>query len=198
MRSTYKIVFLGSSNVGKTTLMSQYLHQEVQKSYGPTIGLDFVSTTIVVSGHRVRLQLWDTAGQERFNSIIPNYTRNSFLAIIVFDMKDKGSFESIDHWINTLTKANDSSGRRVRILIVGNKKDLSDEDTRGWYREAGNRKAKKHGGEYVETCAMKHEGIEDLVKAVDRLIEEDLESPMEEESTVRPESIRFTKRRGCC
>lgn len=198
MRSTYKIVFLGSSNVGKTTLMSQYLHQEVQRSYGPTIGLDFVSTNIVVSGHRVRLQLWDTAGQERFNSIIPNYTRNSFLAIIVFDMKDKSSFERIDHWINTLSKTNDSLGSKARILVVGNKRDLADEETRGWYKEVGTRKAKKHGGEYVETCAMKHEGIEDLVRAVDRLIEEDLENPMEDESTVRPENIRFVKGRRCC
>lgn len=197
MRSTYKVVFLGSSNVGKTTLMSQYLHQEVQKSYGPTIGLDFVSTTIVVSGHKVRLQLWDTAGQERFNSIIPNYTRNSFLAIIVFDMKDKASFEKIDHWINTLVRADDGSGSKIRILIVGNKRDLADEETRGWCRDVGSKKAKKYDGGYVETCAMKHEGIEDLVRAVDRLIEEDLENPVEERS-VGPEPVKFARGRGCC
>ncbi|KAH9411725.1 ras GTPase [Ordospora pajunii] len=197
MRSTYKVVFLGSSNVGKTTLMSQYLHQEVQKSYGPTIGLDFVSTTIIVGGYKVRLQLWDTAGQERFNSIIPNYTRNSFLAIIVFDVRDESSFEKIDHWINTLVKTNDEAGSKIKVLIVGNKKDLADEATLERYREIGGKKARKYDGEYVSTSAMKHEGIEDLVNAIDRLIEEDLKSP--EEEAIYSESVRFSRlRRGCC
>ncbi|KAM0671878.1 Rab GTPase [Ordospora colligata] len=197
MRSTYKVVFLGSSNVGKTTLMSQYLHQEVQKSYGPTIGLDFVSTTIVVGGYKVRLQLWDTAGQERFNSIIPNYTRNSFLAIIVFDVKDVSSFEKIDHWINTLVKTNDESGTKIKVLIVGNKKDMADEATLERYREIGAKKARKYDGEYVCTSAMRREGIEELVNAVDRLIEEDLKSP--EEDAVYSESVRFPRlRKGCC
>lgn len=199
MRSTYKIVFLGSSNVGKTTLMSQYLHQEVEQSYGPTVGLDFVSTTITISGHKIRLQLWDTAGQERFNSIIPNYTRNSFLTIVVFDMKEPKSFEKIDHWINNLVRINDS-GHKIKVLIVGNKMDLVDQETHAMYRELGSSKASEHNGVYVEACAMKYEGIGELVKAVTGLIQNDLESSAQEEENIikTSESIGFTKRNSCC
>lgn len=198
MRSTYKIVFLGSSNVGKTTLMSQYLHQEVEQSYGPTVGLDFVSTTTMVSGHKVRLQLWDTAGQERFNSIIPNYTRNSFLTIIVFDMKEPKTFERIDHWINNLVRINDSE-HKIKVVIVGNKMDLVDEETRARYREMGGSKALEHNGSYVETCAMRHEGIGELVEVVTGLIQEDLESSTDEESIVKTSDvIGFAKRNTCC
>lgn len=198
MRSTYKIVFLGSSNVGKTTLMSQYLHQEVEQSYGPTVGLDFVSTTITISGHKVRLQLWDTAGQERFNSIIPNYTRNSFLTIIVFDMNEAKTFERIDHWINNLVRINDS-GHRIKVLIVGNKMDLVDEETRRKFRELGLNKALEHGGSYVETCAMKHEGIAELAKSVTKLIQEDLENSAEEDNIIKTSgNIGFAKKNACC
>lgn len=57
MKTTYKIVFLGNSSVGKTSLMAQYLYYKIEESYGPTIGLDFVSTTITLCGQQIRLQL---------------------------------------------------------------------------------------------------------------------------------------------
>lgn len=198
MKTTYKTVFLGNSNVGKTTLMSQYLHQKVEKSYGPTIGLDFVSTSITVCGHKARLQLWDTAGQERFNSIIPNYTRNSFLTIIVFDLTDESSFDRIDYWIKDLVRINDPN-HKIKVVIVGNKSDLADELLRSQYREKGNAKAKEHGGMYVETCAMKYEGIKELIEVLNKLIEEDILNQSELEE-VDKEVINLEKRgiTSCC
>ncbi|KAF9763468.1 Ras-related protein Rab-6.2 [Nosema granulosis] len=178
--------------------MSQYLHQKVEKSYGPTIGLDFVSTTITVCGHRARLQLWDTAGQERFNSIIPNYTRNSFLTIIVFDLTDNSSFERINYWINDLVRINDPN-HKIKVLIVGNKSDLVSEDTRKEFRELGEKKAKEHGGLYVETCAMKYEGIKELIDALNSLIEDDiLNHTEEEESNKETIMLERTGRSSCC
>jgi Ras-related protein Rab-6A len=200
MRSTYKIVFLGNPNVGKTTLMSQYLYREVENYYGPTIGLDFVSTTMSLSGHKVHLQLWDTAGQERFNSIIPNYTRNSFLTIVVFDMSKPDTFDRVDHWIENLVRINDPE-HRIKIIIAGNKMDKVDAETRELYRVKGNAKAVEQEGMYVSTFARKHEGIQDLVLAISELIQKDLESSdrEEEDESIRlSEKIGFGKNRGCC
>lgn len=198
MRETYKAVFLGNSNVGKTTLMSQYLYKKVEKSYGPTIGLDFVNISITVSGQKLRLQLWDTAGQERFDSLIPNYTRKSFMTIVVFDLSDDASFKRTNHWINDLVRVHDPN-RLIKIILVGNKSDLVDEKTRAKYREEGNRRAKEHGGQYVETCAMKHDGIQELVKAVLELIEEDIaKNPDTETDKKEVINLDNSSKTGCC
>ncbi|EJW05102.1 small GTP-binding protein domain [Edhazardia aedis USNM 41457] len=123
MRSKYKIVFLGDAAVGKTTLLSQYAYKQAEKNYHPTIGIDFLTQQLKINNEIVKLQLWDTAGQERFNSIIPNYTRDCFMAVIVYDLTDIKSYIHISHWVENLVRIYDENNR-VKILIVGNKKDL--------------------------------------------------------------------------
>ncbi|EEQ82502.1 hypothetical protein NCER_100755 [Vairimorpha ceranae BRL01] len=198
MKNTYKTVFVGSSSVGKTTIMAQYLYQKIEDSFGPTIGLDFVSTTINILGKQVRLQLWDTAGQERFNSLIPNYTRNSFITIIVYDLSNEDSFDRIDYWINNLVKINDPENK-IKILIVANKKDLVDKTRLDELRKKGKKKAKKYNAIFVETCALNYEDISDLVKAIHELIEEDIRNNPEEEDIYK-EIINLDDRRdsNCC
>lgn len=198
MKNTYKTVFVGNSSVGKTTIMAQYLYQKIEDSFGPTIGLDFVSTTINILGKQVRLQLWDTAGQERFNSLIPNYTRNSFITIIVYDLSNEDSFDRIDYWINNLVKINDPENK-IKILIVANKKDLVDKTRLDELRKKGKKKAKKYNAIFVETCALNYEDISDLVKAIHELIEEDIRNNPEEEDIYK-EIINLDDRRdsNCC
>ena len=94
----------------------------------PTIGIDFISKNIAVTGKMVRLQLWDTAGQERFKSLIPSYLKDAHLAIVVFDLtsnphanSDLASVENLNKWIDFIRE----SGRtEIQIYVVGNKCDL--------------------------------------------------------------------------
>ena len=78
----YKVVFLGDQSVGKTSIILRFMHDTFDPQYQATIGIDFLSKTMVVDDKMVRLQLWDTAGQERFKSLIPSYIQDSSFAIV--------------------------------------------------------------------------------------------------------------------
>merc|ERR1719461_1827128 len=82
--SKYKLVFVGDSNVGKTSIISRFMYDHFDSNYDATIGIDFLAKTHTVGDKTVRLQLWDTAGQERFRSLIPSYIRDSSVAVVVY------------------------------------------------------------------------------------------------------------------
>ena len=89
--------------------------------YASTIGIDFVSKSVPIDRGTVRLQLWDTAGQERFRSLIPAYIRDSQVAVVVFDITSRASFDSTTTWIADVRA---QRGNDVIIVLVGNKTDL--------------------------------------------------------------------------
>lgn len=195
MRTKYKIVFLGNQSVGKTTLISQFTNKEADENYHPTIGIDFTYLKVNLNGRDVRLQLWDTAGQERFNSIIPNYTRNSFIAIVVFDLSRIDTFSNLDHWIRDLVLINDPD-RTIKIIIVGNKKDLVGEEKRAEARNMATKKAEEYNGKYIETCAMKYEDIKGLIDYINSLVIQDFDNNEEDDKNVI--EIQAQKGRRCC
>ncbi|KAI5193055.1 Ras-related protein Rab-6A [Nematocida minor] len=167
----YKIVFLGDAAVGKTTLITKYVFSSETKDYCPTIGVDFFALKTEIAGKTVNLQLWDTAGQERFRSLIPNYTRDSFMAVILFDLTKKETFERVDGWIDDFVLKNNDS--KLKILIVGNKLDLFNkiEDKEGLpTKEEINAKVEKYGASYIETCSLTAEGINSLIEEITEAI----------------------------
>ena len=118
----YKLVFIGDQSVGKTSIISRFQFDTFDEHYQTTIGIDFVSKTVPVDDGTVRLQLWDTAGQERFRSLIPSYIRDSHVAVVVFDITSRESFESTSKWIADVRA---QRGNDVVIVLVGNKTDLA-------------------------------------------------------------------------
>lgn len=168
----YKIVFLGDTAVGKTTLITKYVFSTETKDYHPTIGVDFFAQKTEIGGKTVNLQLWDTAGQERFRSLIPNYTRDSFMAVILFDLTRRDTFDRVDGWIDDFVLKNNDS--RLKILIVGNKLDLFEElvDKEGLpTKEEIDRKVEKYNALYIETCSLTSEGIDSLIKEITTAIQ---------------------------
>lgn len=195
MQPKYKIVFLGDQAVGKTTLISQIASRKVDENYHPTIGIDFTSLKVNLDGNLVCLQFWDTAGQERFNSLIPNYTRSSFIAVILFDLNSSSTFDHLDHWINDLVLINDPD-RLINIIIVGNKKDLVNEQDREEIKIKAIEKAKKYNGKYIETCATEYKDITELNEYIKKLVLSHLSS---EENIGTEEIIDInTKKDKCC
>lgn len=87
----------------------------------PTIGIDFVSKNVTLGGKMLRLQLWDTAGQERFRSLIPNYVKDCQVALIIYDITNEESYESLTRWVDFVKE---NRGEDVMIVVVGNKIDL--------------------------------------------------------------------------
>ena len=111
----YKLVFIGDQSVGKTSIISRFMYDQFDNHYASTIGIDFVSKSVPVDNGTVRLQLWDTAGQERFRSLIPSYIRDSQVAVIVFDITSRESFDSTTKWISDVRA---QRGNDVIIVLV--------------------------------------------------------------------------------
>mmetsp|Transcript_60760 Transcript_60760/g.149433 ORF Transcript_60760/g.149433 Transcript_60760/m.149433 type:complete len:537 (+) Transcript_60760:169-1779(+) len=118
----FKIVLIGDSNVGKTSLLTRFSDNTFTDSFIATIGVDFRVRTIQLNGKTTKLQIWDTAGQERFRTITSAYYRGADGIIIVYDVTNKDSFENVQMWLGEIDKhAQDTSSVK---LIVGNKCDL--------------------------------------------------------------------------
>lgn len=117
-----KILLLGDAGVGKTTFCNKLNTGDFTLNYNSTIGVDFFTKYVDIGCKTFKLQIWDTAGQERFKSIVTSYYRNTSLAIIMIDLNNQNSIKSINKW---LTDINNYCKKDVKIIIIGNKKDLS-------------------------------------------------------------------------
>mgnify|MGYP004701330105 CR=1 FL=1 len=119
----YKVVFLGSSHAGKSSIIQRCVNGQFNPNTCSTVQAGFFEKTIIVEDKEVNLDIWDTAGQERFHSLTPMYYRDSDAAIIVFDVTDANSFAKAKQWLNELRSMQGSSSNNVQIM-AGNKCDL--------------------------------------------------------------------------
>ena len=119
----YKIVFLGDQSVGKTSVIHRFIYDSFDDNYQATIGIDFMSQKMYVEDKIIILNLWDTAGQERFKSLIPSYIKDSAVAIVVYDITSRQSFQSVEKWIEDAKNLRDDD---VLLILAGNKADLND------------------------------------------------------------------------
>lgn len=158
---TYKIVVLGDISVGKTSILSRFRYGVFEPEYMPTLGIDFFSQNLFYEDKTIRLILWDTAGEERFRSLIPSYLKNADCIIIVFDITNKDSFNSLNKWL-TDSKNNASEG--TIYIICGNKSDLKEKRTVN--ENEIDEYIKKNELIYVECSAKNGEGIKDLFNTV--------------------------------
>ncbi|KAI7833835.1 ras family-domain-containing protein [Kickxella alabastrina] len=94
-----KVAILGKQAVGKTSLVTRYVHQTFADRTPSTIGASFVTTKIELDGWECRLQLWDSAGQERFRAMTQMYYRGANAVILVYDITSEDSFRDVDTWV---------------------------------------------------------------------------------------------------
>eukprot|EP00879_Flechtneria_rotunda_P010463 GHRR01010939.1.p1 GENE.GHRR01010939.1~~GHRR01010939.1.p1 ORF type:complete len:125 (+),score=31.91 GHRR01010939.1:67-441(+) len=97
-RKLLKVIILGDSGVGKTSLMNQYVQKKFSKEYKATIGADFLTKEIQIDDKLVTMQIWDTAGQERFQSLGVAFYRGADCCVLVYDVNSTKSFENLDTW----------------------------------------------------------------------------------------------------
>uniref|UniRef100_A0A3Q2TEX9 Si:dkey-16l2.16 n=1 Tax=Fundulus heteroclitus TaxID=8078 RepID=A0A3Q2TEX9_FUNHE len=111
----FKLLIIGDSNVGKSSLLLRFADNSFSGSYITTIGVDFKIRTVDIEGERVKLQIWDTAGQERFRTITSTYYRNTHGVIIVYDVTNAESFVNVKRWLNEIS---DNCDRVCKILAL--------------------------------------------------------------------------------
>eukprot|EP00918_Siedleckia_nematoides_P063740 GHVU01138688.1.p1 GENE.GHVU01138688.1~~GHVU01138688.1.p1 ORF type:complete len:212 (-),score=36.97 GHVU01138688.1:255-890(-) len=123
-----KIIILGDSGVGKTSLMNQYVNKKFSNQYRATIGADFMSKELNVDDTHVTLQIWDTAGQERFQSLGVAFYRGAECCVLVFDLTNPKSLESLESWRKEfLGQASPRDPDNFPFVVIGNKVDMEAE-----------------------------------------------------------------------
>ena len=115
---------IGDSGVGKSCLTNRATTNLFEDSYSATVGFEFLSFNIKIEDKVIKLQIWDTCGQELYRSLITNFYRNSSLAIIVYAINSKDSFENIEMWLRELRT---HSNPDAKVFLIGNKCDLENE-----------------------------------------------------------------------
>mmetsp|Transcript_19444 Transcript_19444/g.59896 ORF Transcript_19444/g.59896 Transcript_19444/m.59896 type:complete len:213 (+) Transcript_19444:156-794(+) len=142
-----KVVVLGSANVGKSSLLAQFVHGTFTEKRTVTTGADFAAKRLRLGDREVRLAIWDTAGQERFHhgTLGGAFYRGADAALLVYDTTDLRTFEQIEMWRRELLQRVDGPPEEFPVVVVGNKVDLpassaaenGQNDVARWCRELG-------------------------------------------------------------
>ena len=153
----YKLIFLGDQSVGKSCILNRFMNDTFTEEYQATIGLDFQSKNVQIYGQDIHLLLYDTAGQEKFRSLIPMYTRDANIILLVYDIASKDSFDHLPDWIHDLSNVKFDE---VIFALVGNKNDL--EEQRQVSKDEGLKFAEENNYIFEEISAKTGDGFSEL------------------------------------
>lgn len=162
----FKILLIGDSKVGKTSLLELYKSKKVKESPIPTIGCDYSTVLRRYEDQEIRLVLWDTTGQEKYRALSRNYYWDAHGFLVVFSIDDKMSFQNLKYWIEEVRT---NTGGDVPFILVGNKVDLEEK------REVSIEEAFKLKNElnvkYFETCIFLNQ-LPSHAKTIDEIFYE--------------------------
>ena len=156
----YKLLFLGESSVGKTSLLLRYIDDLFENSI-PTVGIDVKYKYLTYDNKKIRLDIWDTAGQERFRGIAQNYFRGAHGIIFVFDITNKESFNKLKTWISD---AKQKINPGTEMVVAENKVDL--EERRVVSKEIIEEFREKNNIDIFSTSAKTGQGVGEIIANV--------------------------------
>lgn len=158
---THKLVLLGDSCVGKSSILLRYIRDKFNDDECSTIGASFLTSKIALDDCIIKFEIWDTAGQERYHSLAPLYYRNSSAIFIVFDITSYTSYVKAKSWVNELKR---SGPETAIIVLVGNKIDMI--ENKKINSDKVNEYARENDIYYIETSAKTKHNIDKLFKDV--------------------------------
>ena len=159
----YKLLLIGDSGVGKSSLLLNYCDGDFNPSYISTIGVDFRVQQTEVDGKFLKLQIWDTAGQERFRTITSSYYRGAHGIIVCYDVTDRESFENVKQWLHEIDRY---ASKNVSKILVGNKSDLA----RSVTMDEAQQLARDLKLEYAETSAKRGTEVKNAFQQLTRTV----------------------------
>ena len=145
----YKILILGDSKVGKSCFLTRYADNTYKEDYLSTIGMDYkIKNYELEDGRIIKLYIWDTAGQDKFRSITSNFYKGADGIILIYDITDKKTFNSVRNWINNIQE---EAPDKVALVLAGNKVD--DEKNREVQESQGKKIADEYSLPFFECSA---------------------------------------------
>ena len=195
-----KLLLLGDSSVGKTSILLKYISNKFDDSSISTVGVDYMDKIIDYNKFKIKLQIWDTSGEEKFRTITKNFYRNADGLLVVFDLTKKESYDHIKSWLDEAKENND----KLKTILIGNKLDLKDE--RIVAIDVAKQFAEKNNLKYIETSAKDGTNINELFQAIIDLLfdgkssEEILHEFTKQDSSlsVVDDSMEVKKKKACC
>ena len=161
----FKVLLLGNSDVGKSSIILRYVEQTWSDIFVPTIGVDFKVKTLQINKKNVKMQIWDTAGQERFRTVVSSYFKGSHGIFIIYDITNRESFKNLENWLGEIEK---NASDKVLKILIGNKCDLEQE--REIQFEEGQAFANRNGMQFIETSAKNNTNINEAFEALAKLM----------------------------
>eukprot|EP01083_Nonionella_stella_P037423 102004_1 len=154
----FEYIIVGETNIGKTCLLLQFTTKRFSAQYELTVGVDHGTAVINIDqSTRLKLQIWDTSGQDAFQSITRSYYRSAIIALLVYDITSKQSFDRLDYW---MAKLRDDAQDDLVVILIGNKCDL--EHKREVATHRGKRYASTNGLlAFIETSAKTAHNVDE-------------------------------------
>ena len=194
-----KLVMVGDSGVGKSSILLRFTENTFTNSYISTIGVDFKIRTLMINEKIYKIQIWDTAGQERFKSIVSSYYRGAHGVMYVYDVACRDSFNNLDRWINdvqTKTLSNDSESSGIEELLIGNKTDTN---SRSVTCNEGKKYADYRDMNYIEVCALTGASVEDaFIMLIRTIVKKYPTDNTTKRNTVIENKYDVKTRNDCC
>uniref|UniRef100_A0AAX7SWL3 EF-hand domain-containing protein n=1 Tax=Astatotilapia calliptera TaxID=8154 RepID=A0AAX7SWL3_ASTCA len=186
----FKVVLVGNSSVGKTSLLRSFCEGRFHPSTTATVGIDYSVKTLTLDNMQVAMQLWDTAGQERYRSITKQFFRKADGVVVMYDVTVEESFKAVWPW---LTNVQEAAGEGIPILLLGNKMDM-DEDREVSFKEA-EQLAYENKVMFFEVSAYTGKNVTESLTHLARVL-------MEQEDRVRDTTVILStqpvKKKACC
>lgn len=195
-----KYLIIGSSGVGKSSLLLRYIDDKYSNEHIVTIGVDFKIKTLNIKNKKTKINIWDTAGQERFKGITGSYYKGASGVMVVYDITDAESFNKVNDWLIEIEK---NAPNAVYKILIGNKSDLL--EARQVSFDQGKELADTYGMKFIETSAKSSTNVENaFITMTEDIIESKMKStkekPKQQNVVLNPNKGNdlTEKKKGCC
>jgi len=163
----FKVLLIGNSDVGKSSLILRYVDQIWNDVFVPTIGVDFKVKSLQIDNKRVKMQIWDTAGQERFRNVISSYFKGAHGILLIYDITARDSFKELENWLGEVER---NATPQVLKILIGNKCDLDEQ--RQITVDEGEAFAARNGMKFIETSAKNNTNVNEAFEALAKIMVE--------------------------
>ena len=195
----FKVLLIGNSDVGKSSLILRYVDQIWNDVFVPTIGVDFKVKSLEIEKKSIKLQIWDTAGQERFRNVISSYFKGAHGILLIFDITSRNSFKELENWLGEVER---NASSQILKILIGNKCDLEEE--REISKDEGEAFAMRNGMQYIETSAKINTNVNEAFEALAKIMVEynnKKNSATKENKTIKMNKgtdLSVQKKKKCC